>query len=182
MLNAFFRSLSVVVVGVLLVLYKEAVIPFVVQLVGVAFMLPGLVALGLHLYASREGRNPLLSLHMLTSLGSVAFGAWLLFDPAFFVAVLMNMLGVILVLIGAYHIIVLLRVGAVASRPSLYYYILPVFVVLLGLFALFNPLEAASLPFLLIGVGAVMAGVSDFVNTLLLRKIRKEADDGVLEE
>ena len=182
MLNAFFRSLSVVIVGVLLIVYKDAVMPFVVQLIGIAFMLPGLIALGLHLYASRDGRPPFWSLQMLTSLGSVAFGLWLLFAPGFFIAVLMKLFGIILLLIGVYQVIKLLRAGTRNLRPSIYYYILPVLVVLLGLFALFNPLEAASVPFIFIGAGGVMAGISDFINSLLISRIKIEADDGAIEE
>lgn len=171
MLSVVLRSLSSVAVGLLLIVYKDAVMPFIVQLIGVAFMLPGLVSIGVRLFAARDGGMPLLSIGLITSLGSVAFGAWLLFAPAFFVAMLMSMLGVALLLAGAYQIVALVRLRRYGVRPSLYYYIVPCFIVLLGIFILLNPSGTAALSFWLIGVGAALAGVSDFINWLLIRKI-----------
>ena len=171
MLSVALRCLTAVIVGVLLIIYKGAVMPFIVQLIGVAFLLPGLIAVGLRLFAAKSGEGNLLSINMLTSLGSVAFGAWLLFAPAFFVAVLMNMLGVILLLAGVYQIVMLAKLRKYGFCPSVYYYIMPTLTVLLGIFVLFNPFEAATLSFFLIGAGAVIAGVSDFVGSMLLRKV-----------
>jgi uncharacterized membrane protein HdeD (DUF308 family) len=56
---------------------------------------------------------------------------------------------------------------------------MPLFIVLVGAFTLFNPLETASLPFIFIGVGAVIAGVSEFVSFMLLRKGRKNNSDAI---
>ena len=170
MLSVVLRSLSSVVVGLLLVVYKDAVMPFIVQLIGVAFVLPGLVSIGVRLFAARDGEIPLISIGLITSLGSVAFGMWLLFAPAFFVAILMSMLGVVLLLAGAFQIVTLVRLRRYDITPSIYYYVMPCIIVLLGIFILLNPSGTASLSFWLIGIGAVLAGVSGFMNWLLMRK------------
>ena len=170
MLSVVLRSLSSVVVGLLLVVYKDAVMPFIVPLIGVAFVLPGLVSIGVRLFAARDGEIPLISIGLITSLGSVAFGMWLLFAPAFFVAILMSMLGVALLLAGAFQIVTLVRLRRYDITPSIYYYVMPCIIVLLGIFILVNPSGTASLSFWLIGIGAVLAGVSGFMNWLLMRK------------
>lgn len=176
MLSVMLRCLTAVMVGILLIIYKSAVMPFIVRLIGVAFLLPGLIAVGLRLFAVKNGEGNLFSINMLTSLGSVAFGAWLLFAPDFFVAVLMNMLGVMLMLAGVYQIVMLVKLRKYDFCPSVYYYIMPTLTVLLGIFVLFNPFEAATLSFFIMGVGAVIAGISDFMGSMLLRKVSTEED------
>ena len=56
---------------------------------------------------------------------------------------------------------------------SLYRYVVPLLLLAMGVVVVVNPFEAAAIPFLVVGVGAVLAGVSDLVNTLyLIRRSR----------
>ena len=57
MLSVMLRCLTAVMVGILLIIYKSAVMPFIVRLIGVAFLLPGLIAVGLRLFAVKNGNS-----------------------------------------------------------------------------------------------------------------------------
>ena len=45
MLNVIVRSVATILVGILLIMQREAVLPIIVQCIGAAFILPGLFAL-----------------------------------------------------------------------------------------------------------------------------------------
>ena len=84
----------------------------------------------------------------------------------------MYVLGGVLVALGIYQLATL----AVSSRllPVVWpLYTMPVLVLLLGLFVLFNPFQAAALPFILIGVGCIFSAINDFVAALRTSKQRK---------
>ena len=56
---------------------------------------------------------------------------------------------------------------------SFYRYVVPLLLLVMGVVVVVNPFEAAAVPFLVVGVGAVLAGVSDLGNTLyLIRRSR----------
>jgi hypothetical protein len=44
----------------------------------------------------------------------------------------------------------------------------------LGLAVLVNPFDAASVPFLLLGIGAVVGGISDLINSLYIMYRRRK--------
>lgn len=173
MLNVTIRAISAVIAGILLIIYKDAMMPFIVQLLGITFLIPGIVALAIQIFSSVDGKRKLTSISLLTSVGSIAFGCWLLFAPNFLVAILMNVLGLILLLTGLYQTIVLIRSKRYGVRPMVYYYLMPLLTMLIGLFVLLNPLEVASLPFIFIGVGAIIAGISEFVNSMIIRNSKQ---------
>lgn len=175
MLSVIVRSVVAIALGVLLVIERDAVVPFIVQLLGVALIVPGVVSLFTQFFGASKGVK-LCWISCVTSVGSVAMGLWLLLTPAFFVALLMNILGIILLLVGVFQIVTLLSV-AKGVRMSTYCYILPVLLAMTGLIVLFNPFGAASLPFLLIGIGAILGGLSDLINSVLIaRKTKRNSD------
>ncbi len=105
-------------------------------------------------------------------LGSLLFGLWLVIMPAFFVGILMYVLGAVLVLAGINQIISLSAARAWTTVPA-GFYVIPVLILLAGIVVLFNPFAAATVPFIVLGVSCVVYGVSDLVHGLRFR--RKEA-------
>lgn len=178
------RSILTIAVGILLVVQREVFLPILVQCVGVAFLLPGIFALVAYA-ASRVKKNikPVGLLQLLTGAGSMLFGLWLLLNPAFFVAIFMNLLGVILVLLGGYQIFSVLWARRNASL-SVWLLVTPLLLVAVGVIVLLKPFGVASVPFLLLGIGAVMGGLSDLVNSLLIYRIKNagKGDIVVVEE
>ena len=176
MVNVVVRSLSVIVLGVLMVVLREQFLPVIIQFIGAAFVVSGVIAL-FNLYViAKRGMSRVLDTVVLGAAGSagVILGAWLLLSPGFFLSLVMTILGVLLLLSGIYQLALLLgahrRVGV-----SGYLYIVPVALVVAGVFVIVNPFGAAGLPFLLVGVGAVFAGLSDIVSYFYLLHRRRVA-------
>lgn len=103
------------------------------------------------------------------SLGSLLFGLWLMVSPAFFVGILMYVLGVVLVFAGLSQIAGLLnaRNHAVVTFG---YYVMPVLILLAGIVVLVNPFAAATIPFVILGVSSAVYGVTELINIYKFRK------------
>ncbi len=181
MLNVIIRSIATILIGVLLIMQREAIMPIIVQCLGVAFVLPAILALLSHFIYSKEAApskgRPVV---VLTSVGSMVFGLWLLLMPSFFVGILMLLLGSILTVFGLYQIVALFMARKF-SRVPLFMYIMPVALVVVGCLVLTKPFGAASLPFLLVGIGAVVGGVSDLINSIFIeyKRRKKERADAI---
>lgn len=83
------RCICALVIGVLLVAWPEAAILYLVITIGVLFLVPGLFSLSGYLIRGKQdgSRFPI------AGLGSLLFGLWLMIMPAFFVGILMYVLG-----------------------------------------------------------------------------------------
>lgn len=177
MLNVIVRSVATIIIGVLLVMQREVILPIIVQCIGAAFILPGLFALVSSLLNKKKETmqkwQPTVT--MLTSIGSIVFGLWLLLSPSFFVEILMMLLGVLITLQGLYQMMTLILARKYFSVPFVMF-IMPLTLIIVGLAVLVNPFDAASLPFILLGVGAVIGGVSDLINSLFIMYRRGKHD------
>ena len=161
------RCISVLLIGVLFLILGDSALSLLVIAVGLLLMIPGIWALVS--YMRHIEQRPMFPL---AALGSFILGLWMAASPAFFVGFFMYVLGGVLVALGIYQLATL----AVSSRllPVAWpLYTMPVLVLLLGLFVLFNPFQAAALPFILIGVGCIFSAINDFVAALRTSKQRK---------
>ncbi len=174
MVNVIVRSLCVMIVGVLMIVLREAFLPVIVQVIGAAFIVSGIISLFNLYLISKRGMARFFDTAVFGIVGvaAVMLGTWLLLSPAFFLSLLMLLLGILLLASGLYQIATLLAVHRKLSL-SLYMYIVPLLLVAAGLFVMVNPFDAAGLPFLLVGIGAVVAGASDIVGYLYLSHRRR---------
>ena len=90
------RCICALVLGVLLVAWPEAAILYLVITIGALFLVPGLFSV--FGYLTRGKQNGMS--FPIAGLGSLLFGLWLMIMPAFFVGILMYVLGAVLVLAG----------------------------------------------------------------------------------
>ena len=169
------RCICFILVGVLLVAWPETAVLYLVIAVGSMFFIPGLYMIITYLM---KGRNMGMSFP-LVSIGSALFGLWLMVMPAFFVSILMYVLGVILVFAGISQLANLTSVRQWTSVP-VGYFIIPVLILISGFVVLFNPFSVASIPFLILGVGSIVYGVSELVNQIRFRK--NEATTSVVKD
>ena len=173
------RGICAVLMGLLLVTWPEAAIVYLVIAIGAVFFVPSLFSLvGYFTKGRQEG-----AMFPIVSIGSLLFGLWLMVSPAFFVGILMYVLGVILVFAGISQIIQLVNArGWTLVAPG--YYIMPVLILLAGLVVLLNPFAAAAIPFIILGVSSIVYGITDIINQLRFRKKeeKKEENEVVIEE
>ncbi len=183
-----FRSLCALLVGFLLVSNPTDMTVVLVQVIGGLFILSGVLAFIGYFNTKRQLRQvaqiaasqgevvdegaPLLPMFPVVGLGSVLLGVMLLVWPTLFVSILMYVLGGLLVLIGIAQISALIRYRQMAST-SWTAFILPVAIIGAGIFVIAKPMEAASIPFTILGIAYIAYGVSEFFIGIRLYRIRK---------
>lgn len=167
---ALVSSLCALVIGVLLVAWPDMAVNYLVITVGVLFLIPGLV--GVFSYFSsvqKRRREGVRVMFPVVALGSALFGIWLVLMPAFFVTIFMYVLGVLLLLGGLSQLSEFVAARSYVRVPA-GMYVFPVLVMAAGLVVLFNPFEAAMLPFMVLGVSFIVYSLIDIVRLVRFRR------------
>lgn len=162
---AIIRCICALVIGVLLVVWPETAILYLVITIGVLFFVPGSIAVFSFFMRGKETGMSF----PLVGLGSLLFGLWLIITPTFFVEILMYVLGAVLVLAGISQIVNLSAARSWTWVP-VGFFVVPVLVLIAGVVVLFNPFTAATVPFRVLGVSSIVYGLSDLVNILRFRQ------------
>lgn len=168
------RSICAILVGILLVAWSDAAALYLVIAVGAMFLIPGLFAIANYLLKGSKKGMPF----PLVSLGSALFGLWLIIMPAFFVGILMYVLGAVLIFAGIGQVANLVAVQRWTQVP-VGYYVVPVLVLIAGLVVLLNPFAVASVPFLILGISSIVYGTAELVNQI---RFRKQEEKPMIEE
>lgn len=165
------RCLAAIIIGILLITWPEAAVVYLVIAIGAMFFLPSLFSLVGYFLKGRQ-----LGMYFpIISLGSLLFGLWLMISPAFFVGILMYVLGAVLMFAGISQIVGLLNARNHATVPF-GFFVMPVLILLAGLIVLVNPFAAATIPFIVLGISSVAYGVSELVHIYRFRKKLAEVD------
>ena len=118
------RCIFAIVLGLVLVLWPEAAVTYLVITIGICFIIPGLFSL-LNYFTREKVEGEPSPMFPIDGAGSILFGAWLVIMPQFFVSILMYVLGALLVLAGAQQLISLVSARK-WSTVSYVFYIIPV--------------------------------------------------------
>lgn len=183
------RAVSAIIMGVLLIKYREQTITWLTIVIGILFFLSGVISCAAYFVARRresdvqlfdaDGRqlSGFKVSFPLTGLGSIVLGLILALMPNAFISWLMFILAAMLI-IGAISQFVSLAAITRTFRVGIYFWIMPSVILLIGLLALIRPSAIASAPLFVIGWCMLLYGVSESVNSIkfyLLRKKMKEA-------
>lgn len=168
---AVLSSVCALITGLLLVVWPDQAIIYLVLTIGVLFLLPGLFGLVSYVMTARKRREAGISVSFpVVALGSTLFGIWLIVMPAFFVTSLMYVLGVLLVLAGVSQL-----ANLTVARSSVHVpwgvYIVPLLVLAAGLVVLFNPFAAAEVPFMILGCSFIVYGLMDLFRMIKYRRL-----------
>ena len=170
------RCVSAIAIGLLLMMWPEAAILYLVIAIGAMFFLPSLISL-ISYFKKRDEQK---GYFPIVSLGSLLFGLWLMISPAFFVGILMYLLGAVLVFAGISQIVGLLDARSYAN-VSTGFMVMPVLILLSGLLVLVNPFAAASVPFIILGVSSTVYGVTELINFYKFRRKAPKTEE-VIED
>ena len=174
-------SISALIIGVLLVVWPDVAISYLVITIGVLFLLPGLF--GLFTYFSYSKKQEAAGIHVafpILALGSTLFGFWLMINPAFFVSILMYVLGVLLVLAGLSQVMNFMTLRNYAHVP-VGVLVIPVLILAAGILVLFNPFEAATIPFIILGVAGIVYGATDLIRLLEYRRRMRSQESNIVD-
>lgn len=199
--SSLFRALCAIIVGVLLIQYREQTVTWITIAIGVLFFLSGVISLASYHSAKRAAEKmqgqilqdaqgkKLVGIRPnfpIVGVGSMILGAILALMPHEFIYGLMFILSAILIM-GAITQMVNLATAAKMGRVGVIYWLMPSALLLLGLLAIIKPSSIASAPLLVIGWAMVVYGVVECVNALKVsnnkRKYQKanHLDDGIQE-
>lgn len=176
--SSIFRAVCAIIVGVLLIQYREQTVTWITIAIGVLFFLSGVISLASYWAAKRNAEKmqgqilsdsngkPIMGMmpkFPLVSLGSLILGLLLALMPQVFIAWLMFILAFILIL-GALTQFVNLASAAKMGRVGILFWLFPSALLLLGLLAIIKPSAIASAPLFIIGWGMLIYGVVELLN------------------
>lgn len=177
--SSIFRAVCAIIVGVLLIQYREQTVTWITIAIGVLFFLSGVISLASYWAAKRNAEKmqgqilsdsngkPIMGMlpkFPLVSVGSLILGLLLALMPQVFIAWLMFILAFILIL-GALTQFVNLASAAKMGRVGILFWLFPSALLLLGLLAIIKPSAIASAPLFIIGWGMLIYGVVELLNT-----------------
>lgn len=176
--SSIFRAVCAIIVGVLLIQYREQTVTWITIAIGVLFFLSGVISLASYWAAKRNAEKmqgqilsdsngkPIMGMipkFPLVSVGSLILGLLLALMPQVFIAWLMLILAFILIL-GALTQFVNLASAAKMGRVGILFWLFPSALLLLGLLAIIKPSAIASAPLFIIGWGMLIYGVVELLN------------------
>lgn len=154
------RSLCALLVGFLLVSNPTEMTVLIVQIIGGLFTLSGIIAF-IGYFTTKVRAIGIRPVFPIVGIGSVALGVLLLLLPMQFVNILMYVLGILLCLMGIGQIFSI--IGNRNFAPITWsLFVMPLLITATGIFILLRPIEAASLPFLILGGAFIVYGVIEF--------------------
>ena len=176
--SSIFGAVCAIIVGVLLIQYREQTVTWITVAIGVLFFLSGVISLASYWAAKRNAEKmqgqilsdsngkPIMGMmpkFPLVSVGSLILGLLLALMPQVFIAWLMFILAFILIL-GALTQFVNLASAAKMGRVGILFWLFPSVLLLLGLLTIIKPSAIASAPLLIIGWGMLIYGVVELLN------------------
>lgn len=184
--SSIFRALCAIVVGALLVKYREQTVTWITIAIGVIFFISGVISTVAYLSAKRQATKEGVEIYdakgnrltrpvppfPIVGIGSIILGAWLALFPNSFVNGLMFVLAGMLIL-GALNLFFNLAAATRFSSIGCLWWVLPVAIFLVGITALVKPSTIASAPLFIIGWGMMAYGMVDLVNTIKIHRCRK---------
>ena len=185
--SSIFRALCAIVIGALLVKYREQTVTWITVLIGVIFLVSGIISITAWFSAKRKGATGGVDLYdaqgnLLTpptppfpivGLGSVILGAVLALFPNSFVNGLMYVLAAMLIL-GALSQFFNLTVARRFASIGIVWWIFPTLVLLVGLIAVVKPSVIASAPLLVLGWCMIVYGAVDLIDSIKIHQCRKQ--------
>ena len=168
--------------GIILIVFHGVpnVLLWCCRVMGSMFLLPAIAYLVMVAVRHADARKSADYLGVLPAVGGLCFGIVMIVKPGKFDEILQLLMGVLLVVLGLFHIIYLLL-----SRNSLnikgWYFLCPVIVVLCGLLSLMVPAlrESVSTVVLITGICLLLFNFTSLQEYLAERRVRNAATQPV---
>ncbi len=181
------RSIGAIIIGVLLIKYSNNAVLWLTILIGVIFLLSGLVSCITYLTGrNRKGIDGIQILDAtgrditparpsfpIIGLGSLLLGGLLTFAPSLFINFLVYGLALILIL-GALNQFFNLSSASRIVKIGLFWWIVPALILLTGIIALVKPSIIATAPLYIVGWCMIVYGVVEMINSIKISRCRRD--------
>lgn len=183
--GALLRAVCLLALGVLLVVRSEDMPVWLVKAAGILLIVPGLVSIASLFRPSGdvpagtqpEGRPLLLPF---TGAAAVVLGLVVFFMAQRLVSLMMYVLAAVLIVAAALQCVELQGASRRGARIPAAAYVMPVLVLVAALLVVLDVQFAAAMPFVFIGAGCVVYGLTELwaavVLMLLARRLAREAE------
>lgn len=165
--SSIWRSLFAVALGVVLVVWSDMAINYVVIITGVGLLLWGIASLLLYFKSKKDG-NAVRNLPIGGIVGTV-LGIALIVAPSVFVGVLMILMGVALILAGGDQLGNLITMRKNGYKIKGYLYIFPLLILAAGVIVVFNPFTTASAAVIFFGISLICFGLFEIIDILSIK-------------
>lgn len=168
--NVTARALCVLAVGILLIVFSEDVTTWIVMLSGIAFIIPGAVAIVSYFHRDPESRQVML--YPIVGAGSILFGLVQLIWPTLFLQAIVYILCGLLIIVAATQLYTLWSISKQQVKVHPAYYILPAAELACSLYVIIGRKaeEAAGLPVIIIGSGFIVYALLELWTIVLVQR------------
>lgn len=181
---AFLRAIIAVMVGFLLIKYREQTVTWITIIIGVLFFISGLISCIVYLVNRNAKTTATLDVNgnpisidkptfPVVGIGSLVLGVALAAFPTLVVNWMVYIFGAILIL-GAVGQYITLASVVKLSRLGLFFWLMPSIVFVVGLIAIFRPQWIASAPLLFLGWAMLYYGIVECINAFKVMNIRRQ--------
>ena len=177
MKSSVLRALAAIVIGALLVKFRESAVVTITLILGGWFFIAGLVAcvsafVGQRRAVLEERSTYDYELSWVVGAGCLIFGIVLVVMPRTFLVALMYILAGILIIcaVGQY---VMLATATRYGRIGLVWWMTPTLLLLIGILAIVNPNGVLTAPLFVIGWAMMVYGVVELVNAWMVHQLFK---------
>jgi len=175
--SVIFRALSFLLVGALMVAFPDKITTWLVIVIGILFLIPGMVSIATFFkaYTRKDATRVLLPV---IGVGSVVLGMLLILMPGLFAQWLMYVLAAALLLVGVMGIVNILHFRKYVEIGWTYY-VVPTLLCAVGLFVIFHPLEVAADTITILGIASIVYSLTELLYAIRFRKVyRQIANEG----
>lgn len=184
--SSIFRAICVIIVGALLVKYREQTVTWITILIGAIFFISGVISCIAYFSAKHKSTGDGLDIYdangklivqskpmfPIVGLGSLILGAILALFPNAFVNGLVYVLAAILIL-GAINQLFNLTAATKFAHIGLVWWIVPILVLIIGIVAIAKPSVIATAPLLIIGWCMMVYGAVEIINSIKIHQCKK---------
>ena len=164
------RITTAIIIGLILTVWPEIAIDYLVIGIGIVFLAAGLFSLVSYLLFEKkedsETRFPL------NAAGAILFGLVLVIKPDFFVDAIVMILGAVLISVCIRQLIMLFSVRRL-GKVHFVFFVIPILVSLCGVLLITRPFEAMKTMFIIFGVSILIYGITELVSYIKFRKLLK---------
>ena len=191
--SSFFRAICSIIIGVLLLRYPDNTVTWITLAIGIMFLLSGVFSTLAYLNARKNSSDYVITdidgrviskgkpTFPLVGVGSIILGVMLVTSPSVFVEILMYIMGGILIL-GSLNQFMSLYNARRWGKMAWGFWVAPSLILLAGLYVMFQPMEAASMPMVVIGWCGLLSGESEVVNATKINLKKKGIDKADIVE
>ena len=191
--SSFFRAICSIIIGVLLLRYPDNTVTWITLAIGIMFLLSGVFSTLAYLNARKNSSDYVIAdidgrviskgkpTFPLVGVGSIILGVMLVTSPSVFVEILMYIMGGILIL-GSLNQFMSLYNARRWGKMAWGFWVAPSLILLAGLYVMFQPMEAASMPMVVIGWCCLLYGASEVVNATKINLKKKGIDKADIVE